>query len=220
MKKTLINTVLTTTLLAATSAAAEVVVVPETGVEIMAVNGVAIESDSFFSNTARLELENGKHQVVVEYLAEIEDSADDFLLERSDTFVLLFEAKDVQLNIAAPQIDSHYDLKAFNRDPQWQLKTAAGQTVAYQVDTLEKEGFQLGRDYAEELQRFNQTAAKAALPSLTHATHSFATEVAPATAADIQSTDQKMAGEMLQFWYERADENTRDKFKSWIKTSH
>jgi len=202
-----------------TLASADVILIPAPGVDIVAVNGVSVESNSFFSDTSRIQLDNGQHQIVAEYVAEIEESADDYLLEKSDTFVLLFNANDTTLNLSAPAVSSQYALQTFNQGNQWQLTRTDGTPVEFTTGKLEKEGFQLGRDYEKELKRFNHTQAKAALPALATDTHSFQSSGASIHSSETGITDQKMAGEMLQFWYERADQNTRDKFKSWIKTS-
>lgn len=201
-------------------ASADVTLVSAPGVDIVAVNGVSVESGSFFSNQSRIQLDNGQHQIVAEYVAEIEESADDYHLEKSDTFVLLFNAEDTSLSLAAPAINSRYDLQTFNQGQQWKLTRADGSSVELSIGKLEKEGFQLGRDYEKELKRFNHTDAKAALPLLAMETHSFQSSGVPIKSYETGVTDQKMAGKMLQFWYERSDKNTRDKFKSWIKTSH
>jgi len=190
------------------------------GTNVVAVNGQEVDQGNLFNGTGSLTLENGKNQIAVEYTAEIEESADDFILETSETYVLLFEAEDTAITLTTPDISSQYELKKFNRSPQWKLIDAHGQTVPYTADILKKEGFQLARNYETELKVFNKSNSKAALPELQVERHTFKQQpVAVYETPEQESPDQKMVGQMLQFWYQQADQNTRDKFKSWIKTS-
>lgn len=192
---------------------------PANGVGILAINGKPVESGTLFSGAPELKLANGKAQIVAEYTAEIVESADDYVLEKTDTFVLTFEASDTTVSIQAPEISSRYDLKNFNETGNWRLLDDQGSALTFSVGKLEKEGFQLGRDYEKELKNFNRSNSPAALNSLTVETHSFQNTSQPYTAATSAHPDQKMVGQMLQFWFEQANEETKNKFKSWIKTS-
>ncbi len=199
---------------------AEIEINPASGVDIIAINGKAIESEGFFSGMPELRVENGKTQIVAEYTAEITESADDYSIESTDTFVLSFEAADTTVSVQAPDISSQYDLKAFNKKGNWQLLDARGNPISYSIGKLEKEGFQLDRDYEKELKVFNRSNAEAALGSLTFETHSFHNSAPVYQPEGNAHPDQKMVGKMLQFWYEQANSETKNKFKSWIETSH
>lgn len=198
---------------------AEIKINPSNGVDIIAINGKPVESETFFSGLPQLKIANGKAQIVAEYTAEIVESADDYILEKSDTFVITFDASDTTVTVRAPEISSQYDLKAFNREGNWQLLDNQGRSISYHVGKLEKEGFQLDRDIEKELKVFNRTNADAALGSLTVETHNFHNNTPSHQPADNSHPDQKMVGKMLQFWFEQANEETRNKFKSWIETS-
>jgi len=190
------------------------------GVNILAINGKAIDQGTLFSGSPELRADNGKTQIVAEYTAEISDSADDYRLEKSDTFVITFSAADTTVKVHAPEISSPYDLKEFNESGKWMLKTKDGQSISYEYGKLEKEGFQLARDYERELENFNKTRSDAAIISLNQETHSFNKGTAAQPVSSSAHPDQKMVGQMLQFWYEQASTETRNKFKSWIESSH
>jgi len=189
------------------------------GVSILAVNGKAVDQATLFSGTPDISAPNGKTQILAEYTAEISRSADDYLLEKSDTFVITLSASDIHIRVSAPEITSRYDLKKFNTSAQWKLTDANGNSVPYVSGKLEKEGFQLARDYENELRIFNSSQNQAALPELNMETHNFNTGVSVKPSQEATGTDQKMVGQMLQFWYEQANKETRNKFKSWIKSS-
>lgn len=189
------------------------------GVRILALNGKAVDQGTLFSAASELSAPNGKAQLVVEYTAEISRSADDYLLESSDTFVITLAAADTRVRISAPEITSQYDLKAFNRSGQWQLQDETGKTLPFVFGKLEKEGFQLGRNYESELKAFNASRAKAALPELNIETHNFDHGSSDNPLSYSDTADQKMVGQMLQYWYEKASPETRNKFKRWIESS-
>ncbi len=219
MNKTL-TSLLATCVLYPSLSFADIEINPASGVDILAINGKAIESESFFSGTPELRIENGKTQIVAEYTAEIVESADDYIIEKSDTFVLTFEAINTTISVQAPEISSQYELKAFNRKGNWKLLDAQGNSISYTFGKLEKSGFQLDRDYEKELKAFNRSNADAALGSLTVETHSFQNSAPAYQPEGNAHPDQKMVGKMLQFWYEQASTETKNKFKSWIETSH
>ena len=189
------------------------------GVNILAINGKAIDQGTLFSGTPELKADNGKTQIVAEYTAEISDSADDYRLENSDTFVITFSAADTTVRVHAPEISNAYDLKAFNESGSWMLKDKNGQSISFEYGKLEKEGFQLSRDYENELKTFNSTQSDAAIISLNQETHSFNNGTPAQSVSSSINPDQKMVGQMLQFWYEQASTETRNKFKSWIESS-
>jgi len=188
------------------------------GVRILALNGKAVDQGTLFSGASELSAPNGKAQLVVEYTAEINRSADDYLLESSDTFVITLAAADTRVQISAPEITNQYDLKAFNRSGQWQLQDETGTPLPFVFGKLNKEGFQLGRNYESELKSFNASQDKAALPELNSETHKFHNKSPVPPLSDSGMTDQKMVGQMLQYWYEKAGPETRNNFKRWIES--
>jgi len=201
-------------------ALAEVHFAPGEGVQVLALNGKAVEQGTLFSATSELAAPNGKVQLAVQYTAEISRSADDYLLENSDTFVITLAASDTRVHISAPEITSQYELKAFNQEGTWQLQDDSGKPLSFVFGKLEKEGFQLGRNYENELKDFNASRHKAALPELNSETHKFSSTPSAIPPSETVKSDQKMVGQMLQYWYENATPETRNKFKSWIESSH
>lgn len=188
------------------------------GVRILALNGKEVDQGTLFSGASELSAPNGKAQLVVEYTAEINRSADDYLLETSDTFVITLAAADTRVHIGTPEIASRYDLRVFNREGRWQLRDDSGKPLSFVFGKLEKEGFQLGRDYENELKAFNASQDKAALPELNIETHKFNSTPSTSTYSETATSDQQMVGQMLQYWYEKASPKTRKDFKRWIES--
>lgn len=193
----------------------------EEGISVLALNGKEATNESHFSGTDFVELNDGLNQLLVQYTAELKKSADDFELETTDSFVLLFDAKNVSLVLKAPLIRNEDDVDAFNRSGDWRLLDAAGDARTVKVSPLRKDGFQLSRDYERELEDFNLTGAAAALPyekvvGLADKSPLPAVTSQPGNTKRSKSSELNMPEKMLRYWYNQADSETRKRFKKWI----
>ncbi len=183
----------------------------------------------------RVRLPDGMNQVVVQFVgilgSRYDDDAD---MGYSDVFVVKFEGQNQALKMEIPRIKRSLDLEKFNRESDIRIVNAAGRTVACDIAKLEKEGFQVFRDFAKELEDFNQTDSPAAV----NVSRSVSGEASPAKAEAAtdevpskRSSEQtkqsepipqqpgpegSMAEKMLKYWYQQADEATRERFKRWI----
>lgn len=157
-------------------------------------------------------LADGTQQLVVECTTEI---GREEVLETSDAFVVRFEAADTALTLSAPEIDSRNQMDSFNQQGNWRLTDRQGRDVAFTADVLEKEGFQLVRDYARELAAYNRSGAEAAVAAPGLITNQ------DGLLLDSQvDPDQEMVSRMLRYWYLKADEQTRKEWDSWVDSSN
>lgn len=211
--------------LQSTSVLADAVLSVGNGVSVIAHNGKELSDSDFLTGSKRLQLNNGTNQVLVRYSGELSGSDGD--IEHSHAFVLLFNADDNQsLSLSAPRIRKQRELDSFNQKGNWNLQDSTQATVAYQHAALIKEGFQLSRDYAQELAVFNQTQSAAALQKYSYqasipvpapvirtgtAVNTINTTDTPTSAAS-----EPMSLQMLKYWYNQADSNSRANFKAWI----
>lgn len=186
-------------------------------IEAHVVDGMGLKSSAGNS----IELSNGTHQIVVSCAVTLGRSNDDSVPEVSDAFVLQFTAIDTELTLSAPTIQSRRQLERFNSEGNFRLVDPSGQTVPYRADVLKKEGFQLFRDYVEELAAFNRSSAPAAVrtdaPDTTGSANDGIGAAHQGGAAD--TADQEMVRQMLRYWYLKADMKTRNEFKSWMTSS-
>lgn len=168
-----------------------------------------------------IELTNGSHQMVVSCRVTLGRSDDDSFPEVSDAFVLQFTAADTELTLSAPTIRSRRQLERLNSEGDFRLVDPSGQTVQTQADVLKKEGFQVFRDYAEELEAFNRSSAPATFgprpTDLTGSAKDGNQSEQQFGAAD--TPDQEMVRQMLRYWYLKADMKTRNEFRSWMGSS-
>ncbi len=183
-------------------------------VSVQAVNG----SEQSASAGQSLKLGNGTHQLVVECTAEVGREA---TLETSDAFVLLFTAENSELTLSAPQIGSSREMAAFNDQGNWTLTDGQSRPVAFKSDVLEKEGFQLVRDYPRELEIYNRSGAVAAMTALAGTRDSgLATNQEGLLLDPRTDPDQETVSRMLRYWYLKADEKTRNEWNSWVDSSN
>ncbi|WP_227663161.1 YccT family protein [Marinobacter halophilus] len=182
-------------------------------VSVQAVNG----SEQRASSGQSLKLDDGTQQLVVECTAEIGREA---ILEASNAFVLVFTEESTELTLSAPEIRSRRDMDAFNRQGNWTLVDGKGRPVDFTSDILEKEGFQLVRDYPRELEAYNRSGAVAAVTARAETVGTELTSNQEGLLLDSQADpDQEMVSRMLRYWYLKADEKTRKEWDSWIDSS-
>jgi len=216
-----------TTLFFAPQAFAEPALSFPNSAELLVVNGKSTEADS------PVTLREGKNQIVFKYNTSFRQLGQQKRFS-SEAIILSFEASNQTYNLILPKLKSSNDADKFNSTPAITLSDSKEQAVSYDTDILTKEGLQLGRDYSDEMSVYNQSEASAAVSSIaivkqaakvqstevvtTSASTTAKTEVnKQATTKDNQIPDQINVGQMLDFWYSQADEETRKAFKARIK---
>ncbi len=214
-----------TTLLFASQAWASPTLSFPNSAELLVVNGKVTEADS------PVPLTEGKNQIVLKYNTSFRQLGQQKRFS-SEAIILSFEASNQAYKLILPKLKSNSDADKFNSTPAIKLSDNKGQAVNYDTDILTKEGLQLGRNYSDEISLYNQTDASAAAANFAidketiniHSTEIMATTALPKSSVSKQATtqskeipDQINVGQMLDFWYQQADEETRKAFKARIK---
>lgn len=201
---------------------AEVQIQLEDGISLLAVNGKEVTKDHFSSNSNIVKLADGVNQLLVRYTAEIKTSADEYELETTDAFVLLINTENNHLKIKSPNLRSEKQVNRFNKTGTWLIIDGQGNPISIKSSVLKKDGFQLARNFEYELAEFNTSNSDAALPtshrfSAINASTTFdaPSTVRPANQSKID-IEKDTASQMLRYWYQQADEETREHFKKWI----
>ncbi len=181
----------------------------------------------------QLQNDNGLQQLVFKYT----DGYRQFGTQKrftSEAIIVTFSATDNEYQIKLPEINSDKAAQKFNQNPQLEIIDSKGQKVEYKVDTLTKEGMQVGRNYQEEIQIYNISGGSAAInlpsnqaivpitPLLPVITPQEAQQIAVAPTSTTTNTtapnsSQINVGQMLDFWYQQADEATKEAFKKRIQ---
>jgi len=159
----------------------------------------------------------GDHQLVVAFEGNY-SSRSDIKLVTAEPLVLNFTAADNQklvLDYKKPRNET--EAKQFVKEQQVALKDkVTGQQVSSEQFVMPKvEGFQLTRDYQQELinmgKAFNQPKTVAVSTAAVMAAASAPVQVAPSKA---QSNPEALT--QLQNWYNKADAETRKAFQIWV----
>lgn len=190
-----------------------------TDISLLAVNGYEVESKSFFDNKKSVLLPNGKNQILVQYSAEVKQ-AGGFEIESTDAHVLVFTAVDQDVVLKAPVIKKLSELHELNRNGTWLLNDSAGNSIEYVSKTLVKDGFQINRNYEQELRKLNESGGAISIghrQKLTgFSSESGVTNKPVANDHNNKSNSINLPETLLRYWYLNADLETRERFKTWV----
>ena len=183
---------------------------------VQLIDGQSI-NPKLLDKTSIFPLSAGKHQLVVAFEGNY-SSRSDIKLVTAEPLVLSFTAADNQqlvLDYKKPRNEA--EAKQFVKDQKVVLKDkVTGQQVSSEQFVMPKvEGFQLTRDYQQELinmgKAFNQPKTVAVSSAAVMAAASAPVQVAPSKA---QSNPEALT--QLQNWYNKADAETRKAFQIWV----
>lgn len=203
-------------LLWAGSALADAQLEVSTPYVVQLIDGQSI-NPKLLDKTSTFPLSAGKHQLVVAFEGNY-SSRNEIKLVTAEPLVLNFTAADNQqlvLDYKKPR--NEVEAKQFLKDQKVTLKDkVSGQQVSSEQFVMPKvEGFQLTRDYQQELinmgKAFNQPKAVAVSSAAVMAAASAPVQVAPSKA---QSNPEALT--QLQNWYNKADAETRKAFQIWV----
>ncbi|EGQ7980502.1 DUF2057 domain-containing protein [Vibrio vulnificus] len=170
-------------------------------------------SGSLFASSKTIELPNGENQIVFQYEPYFSQGNDRIGVE-SNVIIAKFSATDTDLNFELPKYRDHRVAEQEIKQMQWQLVDEQGAAVTKSEDKLVKSGMQIGRDYAREAADYNQTGGIAAIGTAVSVA-TIKTEPVASVEAKVKAGDNT-AEEMLHFWYEKADDATKARFKAYI----
>ncbi|MGN5188612.1 YccT family protein [Aeromonas veronii] len=183
---------------------------------VQLIDGQSI-NPKLLDKTSIFPLSAGKHQLVVAFEGNY-SSRSDIKLVTAEPLVLNFTVADNQqlvLDYKKPRNEA--EAKQFVKEQKVALKDkVTGQQVSSEQFVMPKvEGFQLTRDYQQELinmgKAFNQPKTVAVSTAAVMAAASAPVQVAPSKA---QSNPEALT--QLQNWYNKADAETRKAFQIWV----
>jgi len=176
-------------------------------VELLLVDNQEVKLESsFFSTSSTLELENGQHQIAFRYNPVFKQGKDNIIVS-SDIIVSKFSASDTNVTFKFPTYNSPEKAKAFNTELNWNLIDKNEKTIPFTQAQLIHHGVQVGRNIQFELAQFNTTSNPAA----------FKEGMVTVTHKEIKNEQgENTAEQMLHYWYEKADKETKDRFISSV----
>ncbi|MEZ8471743.1 DUF2057 family protein [Vibrio splendidus] len=217
--KTLQSITLLSTIIVAPNVLADVTIeVPSSAdalVEVLAVNEAKPDLDGgFFSSSKTITVPDGVNQIVFKYQLAFSQGNDREFVD-SDTIIATFDAADTALTFDMPKFRNTNEAKKGLQNLDWKLVDENQNAISVKQDKLVKDGMQIGRKYPQEAREYNQ---KGGIAALTVGASAGAAAVAqPVTLpAKIDGNAANTAEEMLYFWYEKADAETKQKFKDYV----
>ncbi|CDT19757.1 MULTISPECIES: DUF2057 family protein [Vibrio] len=218
--KTLQSIALLSTIIAAPQVLADVTIeVPSSAdalVEVLAVNEAKPDLDGgFFSSSKTITVPDGVNQIVFKYQLAFSQGNDREFVD-SDTIIATFDATDTALTFDMPKFRNTNEAKKGLQNLDWKLVDENQNAISVKQDKLIKDGMQIGRKYPQEAKEYNQKGGIAALTVGASAGAAAAVAQPVTLPAKIDGNAANTAEEMLYFWYEKADAETKQKFKDYV----
>ncbi len=162
-----------------------------------------------------------QHQVVVRVSEIVRDGSDQSLFE-SDPIVVTFQGSTEDIQISAPRLNSQRDVDNFNKNPVITVRTTSGNTIASKHDFLKGEGFLPHLNIEENLANYNSSNAPAAVAGFATTSMPTAMPIANNNSGKVSKgkitvQGENVAEQMLQYWYQQADSETKARFLDWAK---
>ncbi len=208
------------------SALANVELLADTNLDLLVINGQKAEVESgLFSSTQKATLPNGENQIVFRYTYAYARGKN---YESTDTHVIVarFNAADTKLEFSFPEFKNIREAEKHMNALNWSLiDTRSNSAVEVAEDKLLKGGLQIGRNFVQETENYNITGGPAAIMSeRERLVAASIAEMSATKAASIQPTNKPVATtdnsstaeEMLHFWYQKADAETKARFKDYV----
>ncbi|SFP93599.1 DUF2057 family protein [Enterovibrio norvegicus] len=199
------------------SAHADVTLHLNNNVELLAFNGQA-HKGTVFGTEEPIVLENGTQQIAFRYVASIEEGKD-VTFVKSDVIVAKFDADDEEIHFDFPDVRTTKQAREFRKNPEFQLLDGSDSVMPFAKGTLEKNGFQLSRDYVSELQRFNQTTEPASLQLSATQVVAPVPTVRSGKVVVVDSVGKNEEEYQLHYWYQKADQETKNRFRAFINAN-
>ncbi len=160
-------------------------------------------------------VENGQHQLAFRINTDYRQNGD-ITLYSSPVQIIKFSASDETISIDLPTIRNQNQARSFTRQPTFTLLNAEGNAIAFDTDMLKIEGLQLGRNYEAEIAQYNQGNGPASLKTAVAIANLPVGIEDNKQSAQTAENENLMAEEMLNFWWQKADEETKSRFKRSI----
>lgn len=180
--------------------------IPDT-VEVLVANGSAPKlQGGLFDAQKTLTLPDGENQILFRYKPYFQQGNERIIVE-SQPIVATFQATNRELSLDLPKYRNQQEAKQKLHSVKWRMLDSNQQPIELKYDQLVKEGMQIGRNYPQELADYNRTTGAAALAH---------TRIAAEQTSHNNQQDASTAEEMLHFWYNKADPETKARFKQYL----
>ncbi len=187
-------------------------------VSVLVANGEKVKlSGGFLASEKTFTLPNGINQIVFRFSPFFNQGNERVTVE-SDVIVARFSAADSELTFQLPLYRNKREAEGNIKNFDWHLVDESDNAITVKQDKLVKSGMQIGRDYVRELEDYNRGGGIAAI-AVTGAfiqPRTLPAEIPEEMKQARAATTNSTAEEMLHFWYQKADAETKARFKAYI----
>ncbi|MGF1729559.1 YccT family protein [Photobacterium kasasachensis] len=181
-------------------------------VELLVVDGKKVQS-SFWSPSESVELQPGRHQIVVRFDGELKNGSKKTMYT-TRPYLFEMDVPDDDVTITLPRLTTLSQAKAhFNRGVQWQLESSDGSTSLLSYVELEGKGFGAFKNMEELVADYNRQ-------------HGITFEQGYAVNLEQAAVEVSEQGEVmisgdalaqLKLWYVKASAEEKAAFYQWAK---
>ncbi|MBJ7552927.1 DUF2057 domain-containing protein [Marinomonas spartinae] len=172
---------------------------------------IDLKDGNNYGDDFEVTIPSGHHQIVVRYNQSLRHGGDVDMIKSEPLIIDMDVKKGANLELKAPFIHQKDRAEKYSQKPTFDIVNSKGDEVQYKVSMLPLQpGFQPLRNYREEIKEFTgEGATKPQANTSANASYS-----APAPAP--KSVTQTNEFQMMQFWFNKSDEQTRKNFRIWI----
>lgn len=191
-----------------TSVFADVTITIPSNVDLLATNSQKPEiNGNLFSSSKSVTLPDGENQIVFRYKPVFREGGDTEIVS-TEAIITKFTASDVELTFNIPEYRNADLARDFDKNPTWKLVDEDGNAVEVKQEKLSNPGFQIGRNYEQEAVAYNKKGGIAAITPTGAVAVTEAAIQSPAANSQYKTTEEQM----LHYWYEKADKETKQRF--------
>ncbi|MGF1714178.1 DUF2057 domain-containing protein [Photobacterium chitinilyticum] len=181
-------------------------------VELLVIDGKKVQS-SFWSPTEKVELQPGRHQIVVRYDGELKNGSKNTMYT-TRPYLFEMDVPDDDATIILPRLTTLSQAKAhFGRGAQWQLELSDGTTSALPYVELQGKGMAAFKNMEELVADYNRQHG------ITFE-QGYAVDLEQATVEVSEQGEVTISGDalaQLKLWYSKANAEEKAAFHQWSK---
>ncbi|CAM3480833.1 DUF2057 domain-containing protein [Parendozoicomonas haliclonae] len=193
-------------------------------IELAVVNGQKHNQESVFGRPKDVVLPEGEQQIVFRIYDSFRTPGGHEMYG-SEYYVATFaDQGDETIKLTSANLPNLKAAKKFDDNPEFKLTNSKGEAVPFTLAQLKKEGMQISRDLVNELREFNATGHEGAIESRAPFAalammNNESTSLPKEGGVQTRIGDVLMSEQMLHYWFQQADHDTRVRFMEWADRS-
>lgn len=187
-------------------------------IDLIVVDGQKVSS-SLLKGADKLELDNGQHQILFKVIKTTKKSAGTAINYRSQALIAVFDTRNLaSVSFKLPPLETEQDQKRFDHQANYQLVDERNQLIPTRSDIMLLTEDELENEIEKKMSVYNSTGQPAAVPDFAIPAPSvIPLENGPSAQIMLPYPDSETSFSAMQYWFQQADQETRQRFLRWIK---